>query len=1242
MNREQAEKLLGALIFDDLDDASKAQVLAYLETDEDLRESLADLRMALKVSADAVQQGPSPVLSRTRLRQLEKLSRSTRHQRVVLISRLTAVAAGIAIVAWVTVPRIGQKAPTAVTDYGHIRNQDMAGGTSRRYDAYSEGRNRLGRRAVGFSAANGESTNDGLAREGAVGQANARQMVTATNRPVVPGSERARQIDPLGPQKSNVNLGDITRLYDASKVSRGGELYVNSDASEPPTGQPGNEALSWAWARDSRGTVAHERLPSETAGSMKAGRVDLYAMHDTRMPSNTEGWVDAKAKDSDSSVTRSKPAGTQSGGAYSRALGQETQAALPREGDPVDVTYEGLTTLNSLPGVSRVAEPAGEISQLGEDGRAVVASNGRLPAKPEEEAEAQVSRYGFYKALDGAEDRLSSSVWGLAKKESELKLADSEPGVLSHETEASFQYGDFGSSMSRGTSDRQTGRSRGEERLRSSSLSVSGPESVVSTSVTRQTQTHYDFFESEVPDSAHGMGIQGPASGKVPILGDIPLLGGLHRDPMTDENASGGAMGGMTGAGMMGGGMRGGMGGGMGGGMMSGSMPGGTGGGGGMMGGMGRGLSRPGLQTSSGLVSAPDGSPERKQVLLQVQVTEVDGAAPQDLAFQKDGSSGEAGAQVWFDQAGRASSDAAANGLQEHDKTTVVATPYTLTQNGKSTAMSAAPEEYFMRIQDGESIAKGTELESKLRVDQGQKTDLDADLDGLSLSDGDFEILPYREKYLENAKQTHEVAEVTANLIAPAQPVTAPATESGEFSLPPASRFKLMPVNPWVLSEQDALSTFALDVDTASYALCRQYIQHGFLPPAGAVRMEEFVNAFDYAYAQRSEPTFSVIAEGASSPFAEPGQALSLVKIAVKARTVGRDQRKAAHLVFVVDASASMGQADRLPLIQQGLSRLVERLDPQDRVSLVSCSDQARLLLDRVPAAERDVVVQAVNAIQPSGSTNLLAGLQLGYATSRTGYRAGQVNQVILCSDGVANVGATEAESVLEAVAEDRKQGIMLMCVGVGYGAYNDVLLEALANQGDGRYVFVDGPDQVDRVLVMPLASALQTVAKDARIQVKFNPDVVRRYRLIGYENREIKDEQFRDDTVDAGEVGSGQCATALYEIELARHSAERGDLGTVFVRYQDTDTHQFEEIARPLSQTLIETRTVAQSPRFYLAASAARFAEWLRQSKHARATTLEQMRVIVDEISAALPLDQDIRELADLMRQAEGLPRAP
>jgi Ca-activated chloride channel family protein len=647
---------------------------------------------------------------------------------------------------------------------------------------------------------------------------------------------------------------------------------------------------------------------------------------------------------------------------------------------------------------------------------------------------------------------------------------------------------------------------------------------------------------------------------------------------------------------------------------------------------------------------------------LRTQVIKVDEAALHDLGFTKDALAEGADMRVWSDQAGKAELDSMITKLKEKDQLTVVAAPSTLAQNGKPSSVAVFTEEYYMLAESEEESTEGIKLNLTPRVEENQRITLDVDLGAMpqtrtstasqsgvrsnrvSLSAGDSVILVKPDTASSGPGQSprREAVIVTATLLPPAQPEAHAAKTRDEFTLPPASRFKQMPVNPWVLSEQDALSTFALDVDTASYAMCRQYIEHGFLPPQGAVRMEEFVNAFDYAYPQRSEPTFSVMAEGASSPFAEPGQALSLVKIAVKARTVGRDQRKAAHLVFVVDSSASMGQADRLPLIQQGLSRLVEELGPQDRVSLVSCSDQARLLLDRVPARDRDMVIQAVHAIQPSGSTNLLAGLQLGYGTAKTHYAAGQINQVILCSDGVANVGATEAESVLEAVAADREQGIMLMCVGVGYGAYNDVLLEALANQGDGRYVFVDGADQVDRVFVQPLASALQTVAKDARIQVKFNPDVVRRYRLVGYENRDIKDEQFRDDTVDAGEVGSGQCVTALYEIELTNSRSGQGDLGTVFVRYKDTDTQAFEEIARPLSGTLIRARTVAQSPRFYLAASAARFAEWLRQSEHAKATGLDQIQSIVDEISAALPLDQDIRELANLIRQAEGLPRAP
>ncbi|MEN6427697.1 MAG: von Willebrand factor type A domain-containing protein [Phycisphaerales bacterium] len=457
------------------------------------------------------------------------------------------------------------------------------------------------------------------------------------------------------------------------------------------------------------------------------------------------------------------------------------------------------------------------------------------------------------------------------------------------------------------------------------------------------------------------------------------------------------------------------------------------------------------------------------------------------------------------------------------------------------------------------------------------------------------------------------------------------------------SRFRVTPVNPWVMTQRDAQSTFALDVDTASYALCRRYIRSGFLPPIGAVRMEEFINAFDYAYPQRDRPTFAVYAEGAPSPFAPAGQDLTLLKIAVKARTVGRDQRRAAHIVFVVDASASMGQPDRLPLVQSALSLLVDKLDDADRISLVTCADEARLHLEAVPAKEKETIRRTINAIQPAGRTNLLAGLKIGYDLARRAFVAGRINQVVLCSDGVANVGQTEADGVLAEVADDRKQGITLTCVGVGYGAYNDAFLEAMADRGDGRYVFLDSSDEARETLVGQLAATLQTVAKDARIQVQFNPARVRRYRLIGYENRDIEDRRFRDDTMDAGEVGSGQCSTALYEMEMIDLPAgeDNGDLGTVFVRYRNADTRQIEETSRPLAGSVIQRRSVEEDPRFFLAAGAARFAEWLRQSEHARDTSPTTIQDVLDRVSAALPLDRNVQDLAVLAHQAENLPRA-
>ncbi len=468
--------------------------------------------------------------------------------------------------------------------------------------------------------------------------------------------------------------------------------------------------------------------------------------------------------------------------------------------------------------------------------------------------------------------------------------------------------------------------------------------------------------------------------------------------------------------------------------------------------------------------------------------------------------------------------------------------------------------------------------------------------------------------------------------------------EENKADLPSSSRFKVVPVNPWVLTDRDAQSTFALDVDTASYALCRRYIRNGNLPPVGAVRMEEFINAFDYAYPQRSDQTFTVYAEGAPSPFAAPGQNLTLLKLAVKARTAGRDQQRTSNLVLVIDASASMGQPDRLPAVQAAANQLVDRLAPTDRVSLVTCARDARLHLEAVPAEQKDLIHQTINSIQPAGQTNLSAGLKLGYAMARKAFVAGRNNQVVLCSDGVANVGQTEAEALLQEVAQDRKQAITLTCVGVGYGAYNDAFLEALANQGDGQYLFLDTSAPAQQALVGQLAASMQNVAGDARIQVQFNPARVRRYRLIGYENRDIEDKRFRDDTIEAGAVGSGQCSTALYELELTSPSAGAGaaDLGTVFVRYRNTETGQMEEVSRTLAGSIIQRRAVEQNPRFFLAAGAARFAEWLRQSEHAQQTSLADVQNMLDQVSAALPLDQDVKDLAALAHQAEGLPRAP
>ncbi len=472
---------------------------------------------------------------------------------------------------------------------------------------------------------------------------------------------------------------------------------------------------------------------------------------------------------------------------------------------------------------------------------------------------------------------------------------------------------------------------------------------------------------------------------------------------------------------------------------------------------------------------------------------------------------------------------------------------------------------------------------------------------------------------------------------APEPPVDEPQTQAPPLVAPP--------VNPWVMTRADRLSTFAIDVDTASYAIARRSIAQGHLPPRHTVRMEEFINAFDYNYptGRDARQTFTVHVAAGPSPYRPE---LTLLKIGVRGKVIGRDQLKPAHLVFVIDSSGSMDTEDRLPLVQQSLGMLLDQLGEHDRVSVIAYGTGANLLAENWPADEKrrdlDTVIQS---IQCHGSTNLMSGIELGYQVARRHFTPGGVNRVILCSDGVANVGPADAEQVLAHAAAYRDHGVTFTSVGFGAGSYDDRLLEQLANRGDGSYLFVDSVEEAKRLFVDDLAATLPTIARDVKIQVAFDPLCVRRYRLIGYENRDIADVNFRNDAVDAGEVGSGQSATALYELELlAAQDAEGGprDMGTVYVRHENPQTGQVQEITGRLPAVASHTHTASSDPRFHLAASAAQFAELLRGSPHAQNGNFAEVVRVMEEVSAALPLDAQARNLLELARQAQGLPPAP
>jgi Ca-activated chloride channel family protein len=363
--------------------------------------------------------------------------------------------------------------------------------------------------------------------------------------------------------------------------------------------------------------------------------------------------------------------------------------------------------------------------------------------------------------------------------------------------------------------------------------------------------------------------------------------------------------------------------------------------------------------------------------------------------------------------------------------------------------------------------------------------------------------------------------------VAPAAPVIAPG---GYWQPDNTEKYAARDDNPVQRTSEQPVSTFSVDVDTGSYANVRRMLRDGVRPPADAVRAEEFINYFDYGHpapASREAP-FRVITELAPAPWNSQRQ---LLLIGIKGYDVPKATLPPANLVFLIDTSGSMDQPNKLPLLKQAFAQLVPQLRAQDRVSIVVYAGSAGLVLPPTPGNRHGEILAALEQLQAGGSTNGGEGIQLAYAMARQSYARNGVNRVILATDGDFNVGTVDQGALETLVGDQRKSDIALTTLGFGDGNYNDAMAEQLADVGDGNHAYIDTLQEARKVLVEEMQSTLLTIARDVKIQVEFNPEEVAEYRLIGYENRVLRREDFANDKVDAGDIGAGHEVTALYEL---------------------------------------------------------------------------------------------------------------
>jgi Mg-chelatase subunit ChlD/uncharacterized membrane protein YgcG len=459
------------------------------------------------------------------------------------------------------------------------------------------------------------------------------------------------------------------------------------------------------------------------------------------------------------------------------------------------------------------------------------------------------------------------------------------------------------------------------------------------------------------------------------------------------------------------------------------------------------------------------------------------------------------------------------------------------------------------------------------------------------------------------------------------------ASEKADLEIPKPSVVAPIP-QPEILTRENAFSTFSLNVSDVSFKLAAACLEKGQMPDAASIRSEEFINAFDYRdpEAAAGQPV-AFASERARYPFA---QNRDLLRFSIKTAAAGRAADRPLNLVLLLDTSGSMERADRVAIIREALRVLVAQLHPQDTVSVVTFARTARLWADGVPGDRAGETLDQVGGITPEGGTNLEEAMRLAYETARRHYLAGGMNRVVLLTDGAANLGNVDPVALKQKVEAQRRQGIALDCFGIGWDDYNDNLLAELSGNGDGRYAFINLPEEAGTEFAAKLAGALQVAAQDAKVQVEFNPQRVISWRQIGYAKHQLTKEQFRDNSVLAAEVAAQEAGNALYTVETKPDGI--GPVATVHVRYKIPGTDEVQEHSWEVPYTGNAVALEQSSAAMRLAATASAFSEWLAGSPFAQEVTTDELLKILSGVQEIYGADQRPKKLEWLIRQAKSL----